>query len=99
MFTDDATWVVLAGSGDAAMERLTRELDEAEGIVVCAAVAGGEEALVAVGAFSPDFIVILADSLTPEPDCLETARSISEASPDVSVILVAECPMYYLPGP
>ena len=96
MFADDAIRVVLAGSEDTVMERLTRELDEAEGIAVCAAVAGGEEALAAVGAFSPDFIVILADSLTPGPDCLETARSISEDSPDVSVILVAECPMYYL---
>ncbi len=96
MFADDAIRVVFAGSDDVVTERLMRELDEAEGIAVCAEVTGGEEALAAVGVFSPDFVIILADSLAPGLGCLQTAQSISEASPDVSVILVAESPIFYL---
>ena len=96
MLVDDAIRVVLAGSDETGMERLSRELDEAEGIVVCAEVAGSEEALAATGAFSPDIVVMLADSLAPGPDSLDTVRSISEAGLVANVILVAENPIYYL---
>ncbi len=96
MLVDDAIRVVLAGSNGTGMERLRRELDEAEGIAVCAEVTGGEEALAAAGAFSPDIVVMLADSLAPGPDSLDTARSISEAGLAANVILVAENPIYYL---
>lgn len=96
MHDNDTIRVVLAGSDERGMERLSRELEEAEGIAVCAEVAGGEEALAAIGAFSPDIVVMLADSLTAGPDILETARSISDANPAASVILVVENPIYYL---
>ncbi len=96
MFADVAIRVVLAGSDGVGMERLIRELDGVEGIAICAEVAGGKEVLAAVGAFSPDIVVMLADALAPGPNSLETARSISEASPAASVILVVENPIYYL---
>ena len=96
MLVDDAIRVVLAGSDETGMERLSRALDEAEGIAVCAEVAGGEEALAATGVLSPDIVVILADSLAPGTDSLDTARSISEAGLAANVILVAENPICYL---
>ena len=96
MIDDDTIRVVLAGSDEMGMERLSRELKEAEGIAVCAEVAGGEEALAATGVFSPDFVVMLADSLAPGVDSLETTRSISEAGLAADVILVAESPICYL---
>jgi DNA-binding NarL/FixJ family response regulator len=96
MLADDAIRVVLAGSDETGMERLSRELKEAEGIAVCAEVAGGEEALAAAGVLSPDIVVMLADSLAPGPDSLDTVRSLSEAGLAANVILVAENPIYYL---
>lgn len=96
MFDDDAIRVVLAGSDEMGMERLSRELDRAEGIAVCAEVTSGEEALAAAGVLSPDIVVMLVDSLALGPDSQETARSISEAGLAAKVILVAENPAYYL---
>ncbi len=88
--------IMLAGSDETGMERLRRELIEAEGIAVCAEVADGDELMAAAGAFSPDIIVVLADSLGPRVDGQETVHSISEAGIAASVILVAEKPISYL---
>ncbi len=96
MLAYDVIRVMLAGSDETGMERLRRELDEAEGIAVCAEVADGDEVVAAAGAFSPDIIVMLADSLDPALDGQEAVQSISEAGIAASVILIAENPIYYL---
>jgi DNA-binding NarL/FixJ family response regulator len=93
---EEAIRVLLAGGDDVAVARLGRELDEAEGISVCAEVAGGEATLAATGAFSPDIVVMLADPSGDGPDCLDTASRLAEAGGGPSVILVTENPLRYL---